>query len=251
MQRSPGGRNTHPLASESTPCTSIWNGLVAEQDSPSARSVHDSATTPVRRSGSPRSWNCRSFTSSPTTPSASEKMDRPTSRSSSWPRCAPSLASVLRPGDANEVGRRLARHHGASTSRRSSSCRGRRWRPWAPKYNPSQVAAACCVTRTRTPRDPHGHGQRNPELCVEASEHLARKASRARSACRRGSCSRSRMRCTATAFCPSVRARVAVEKPRPSAGRATPVLTWRDRRHGDLGASALLAELVGEEVRLR
>ena len=68
------------------------------------RASSSSATTAGRRSGWPRSWSCRSSTSSRTTRSASARTARPTSRSSSLPslRAIPGLI-VIRPGDANEV----------------------------------------------------------------------------------------------------------------------------------------------------
>jgi hypothetical protein len=52
-----------------------------------------SPTTCGRRSAWPRSWGCRSSTCSPTTRSASARTVRPTSRSSTSPRCARSPAS--------------------------------------------------------------------------------------------------------------------------------------------------------------
>ena len=54
----------------------------------SARASSSSATMRAAPSGCPRSWSCRSSTSSPTTRSASARTARRTSPSSSSPRCA-------------------------------------------------------------------------------------------------------------------------------------------------------------------
>ena len=63
-----------------------------------------SATTCAPPSGSPPSRSCRSPTSGPTTPSASARTARPTSRSSTWPRCGRSRTSTSSgPADANET----------------------------------------------------------------------------------------------------------------------------------------------------
>ena len=65
----------------------------AASSSPTARPSSSSPTTCAPPSGCPRSSACRWSGSSPTTRSASARTARRTSRSSTWPRCAPSRIS--------------------------------------------------------------------------------------------------------------------------------------------------------------
>ena len=64
--------------------------------------------------GWPRSWACRSPTCGPTTPSASARTAPRTSRSSTWPRCAPSRASTWSarrtPTRPSPAGRQILEH---------------------------------------------------------------------------------------------------------------------------------------------
>ena len=73
---------------------SILNGIALHGAHPrrTAARSSSSATTCAPPSGSPRSWSCRSPTSGRTTPSASARTARPTSRSSTWPPCGRSPA---------------------------------------------------------------------------------------------------------------------------------------------------------------
>ena len=97
---------------------------------PSARRSSSSATTPGRRSGSPRSWSFRRSSSSPTTPWATARTGRRISPSSSSYRCAPFPASSCS-GRRTPMrsSRLIATSCSCAISRRCSRSRGSRCRP--------------------------------------------------------------------------------------------------------------------------